>query len=139
MVYDAKTQTPTSAIQDHAFEGGYEGVVKRQFGTAANKNVVANMAYNMKPGSQQSSISNSPVFNINFNPQTSFSSQKGGDVPNFANITKKYDSMMQEMRENMGIIWNKYNSLENVSNANVRNGNLQTPPPRTQRQIKSII
>ena len=139
MVYDANTQTPASAIRDHAFEGGYEGVVKRQFGAAANKNVVANMAYNMKAGSQQSSISNSPVFNINFNPQTSFSSQKGGDVPNFANITKKYDSMMQEMRENMGIIWNKYNSLENVSNANVRNGNLQTPPPRTQRQIKSII
>jgi TP901 family phage tail tape measure protein len=138
MVYDARTQTPASAIRDHAFEGGYEGVVKRQFGTEmSQKNIVANMAVKPKPNISNTSMANNPVFNINFNPQTTFSSQKNAQVPNFANITKKYDAMISDMRSSLQVVWDKYGYLENVTNTNIQQGKLNNAIPRTKRLVRS--
>jgi hypothetical protein len=141
MVYDARTQTPASAIKDHAFEGGYNGVVKRQFGAeTSKKNIVANMAFSPKLGGQESNTSNSnnPVFNINFSPQTTYSSQRSSEVPNFASVTKKYDAMIEDMRGSLKVIWDKYGSLENITSSNIRQGKLNSAPPKTRRMIKSI-
>jgi hypothetical protein len=141
MVYDAKTQTPASAIRDHAFEGGYEGVVKRQFGSNASKNIVANMAYKMpKDGMAKTNSANNsgPVFNINFSPQTTYSSQRNGDIPNFANITKKYDTMIADMRTSLKTVWDKYGSLDNITKSNIRDGKLNSGTPRTKRTLQSI-
>jgi TP901 family phage tail tape measure protein len=140
MVYDARTQTPASAIRDHAFEGGYDGVVKRQFGAknTTKKNLVANMSIKPQEMMSQSNVNNSPVFNINFNPQTTYSSQRNSDVPNFANITKKYDTMIEDMRGSLRTVWDRYNSLENITSSNIREGKLNSAPPRTKRLVKSI-
>ena len=141
MVYDARTQTPASAIKDHSSEGGYEGVVKRQFGSNASKNIVANMAYKMPKDAMNKSGSNSssgPVFNINFSPQTTYSSQRNSDVPNFANVTKKYDTMIADMRTSLKTVWDKYSSLDNITKSNIRDGKLNSGTPRTKRSLQSI-
>jgi hypothetical protein len=99
------------------------------------------MAYKMpKDGMAKTNSANNsgPVFNINFSPQTTYSSQRNGDVPNFANITKKYDTMIADMRTSLKTVWDKYGSLDNITKSNIRDGKLNSGTPRTKRTLQSI-